>query len=93
MAGAFPPYGGAASSQSSTAFAMTSFVSRSGRSLALLALIAMFSACSPHQMIVRGVADELASQSQADEDDLELAREASAFYLKLSASLLAGSGK
>jgi predicted anti-sigma-YlaC factor YlaD len=67
---------------------MTSFLSRSGRSLALLSLIAVFSACSPRQMIVRGVANELASQGQTDEDDLELAREASAFYLKLSESLL-----
>jgi predicted anti-sigma-YlaC factor YlaD len=46
-------------------------------------------ACSPRQMIVRSVADELASQGQAAEDDLVLAREASAFYLKLSESVLA----
>ena len=39
-------------------------------------------------MIMQGFADELATQSNADEDDLELAREASAFYLKLSESLL-----
>jgi predicted anti-sigma-YlaC factor YlaD len=39
-------------------------------------------------LIVQGVASELASQGQAPEDDLILAREASAFYLKLSESLL-----
>jgi hypothetical protein len=45
-------------------------------------------ACSPHQMVVRSVADELAAQGQSSEDDLDLAREASAFYLKLSESVL-----
>lgn len=44
--------------------------------------------CSPRQLILDGVANELASQGQAAEDDLVLAREASAFYLKLSESLL-----
>ncbi len=38
--------------------------------------------------MVQGIGDELASQGQAAEDDLVLAREASAFYLKLSESLL-----
>lgn len=41
-------------------------------------------------MIVRGMADELAAQGQAAESDLDLAREASAFYLKLSESVLRG---
>lgn len=36
------------------------------------------------------IADELANQGQASEPDLELAREASAFYLKLSESVLGG---
>lgn len=45
-------------------------------------------ACSPRHLIVQGVANELASQGQAPEEDLILAREASAFYLKLSESLL-----
>ena len=40
-------------------------------------------------LLVQGAADELASQGQAAEDDLVLAREASAFYLKLAESLLA----
>lgn len=39
-------------------------------------------------MLVRGMADELAQQGQAAEEDLGLAREASGFYLKLSESLL-----
>lgn len=39
-------------------------------------------------MVIGGIADELAAQGQASENDLELAREASAFYLKLSESVL-----
>ncbi|MCF8167167.1 MAG: TRAP transporter TatT component family protein [Rhodoferax sp.] len=53
-------------------------------SVALMGL----SACSPKYLIVQGVANELAAQGQAPEDDLVLAREASAFYLKLSESVL-----
>lgn len=45
-------------------------------------------ACSPRLLIVQSAADELASQGQAEEEDLVLAREASAFYLKLSESIL-----
>ena len=48
----------------------------------------LLSACSPRLLIIQGVADELASQGRAAEDDLQLAREASAFYLKLSESIL-----
>jgi len=48
----------------------------------------LLAACSPRQMIVDGFANELASQGAVVEDDLVLAREASAFYLKLSESLL-----
>lgn len=44
--------------------------------------------CSTQQWVMRGVADALAAQGQAPEDDLQLAREASAFYLKLSESVL-----
>ena len=57
-------------------------------SLALLALCCALAACSPRQLLVQGVGDALASQGQAQEEDIELAREASAFYLKLSESLL-----
>jgi predicted anti-sigma-YlaC factor YlaD len=46
------------------------------------------SACSPKYLIVQGIANELATQGSAPEDDLVLAREASAFYLKLSEALL-----
>ncbi|MDO9158136.1 MAG: TRAP transporter TatT component family protein [Burkholderiaceae bacterium] len=56
--------------------------------MVLLAVLAALAACSPRQLLVRGVADELASQGQADEEDLGLARDASPFYLKLSESLL-----
>ncbi len=45
-------------------------------------------ACSPRLLIVQSAADELAGQGQAPEEDLVLAREASAFYLKLSESVL-----
>lgn len=61
---------------------------RSGRALLALAVAASLAACSPRQMIVGGMADELAAQGQAAENDLDLAREASAFYLKLSESVL-----
>ena len=43
---------------------------------------------SPRQMLLSGVADALAAQGRADEDDLLLARDAAPFYLKLSESLL-----
>jgi predicted anti-sigma-YlaC factor YlaD len=45
-------------------------------------------ACSPKYLIVQGLANELATQGNAPEEDLVLAREASAFYLKLSEALL-----
>ena len=53
----------------------------------ILALLSL-AACSPQQMVMQSVADELASQGQSAENDLELAREASAFYLKFSESVL-----
>ncbi|MBC7918576.1 MAG: hypothetical protein H7Y28_12285 [Rhodoferax sp.] len=56
---------------------------------AVLVLLLGLSACSPRYLIVQGVANELANQGNAAEDDIVLAREASAFYLKLSESLLA----
>lgn len=48
----------------------------------------LLAACSPTSLIVRNVADELAAQGQASEEDLDLAREASPFYLKLAESVL-----
>ena len=45
-------------------------------------------ACSPQSLLLRAAADQLAGQDQADEEDLLLARDASAFYLKLSESVL-----
>lgn len=53
-----------------------------------LGLLLCLGACSPRHLIVQGVADAMATQSAAPEDDLVLAREASAFYLKLSEALL-----
>jgi hypothetical protein len=54
----------------------------------LLSWLLLLGACSPRHLILKGFAGELASQSSAPEDDLVLAREASAFYLKLSESVL-----
>ncbi len=56
--------------------------------IAAVAAAAALSACAPQTLLVRAAADQLASQGQAAEDDLGLAREASAFYLKLSESVL-----
>jgi predicted anti-sigma-YlaC factor YlaD len=58
------------------------------RLLNYTAISILLCACSPHYLIVQGVANELANQGQAVEDDLVLAREASAFYLKFSESVL-----
>ena len=54
----------------------------------LISLLALLGGCSPRHLIVQGIGNELANQSEADEEDLSLAREASAFYLKLSESIL-----
>lgn len=59
------------------------------RSALTLFLLTLFlGACSPRQMVIGGIADELAGQGQAVESDLDLAREASAFYLKFSEAIL-----
>ena len=57
--------------------------------VAIAALALVLSGCSPTALIKRSLGDELAKQGQSQEDDPGLAREASAFYLKLSESLLA----
>lgn len=51
------------------------------------ALLLALCGCSPRLMLVRGMADGLAAQGESPEDDPVLAREASAFYLKLSESI------
>ena len=58
-------------------------------SVLALGFCAVLSGCSTQGLVTRAMADALASQSQSSEDDLQLAREASAFYLKLSESVLA----
>lgn len=58
------------------------------RRLTLCLLLCLLGACSPRMMLVRSVADQLAGQGQAEEDDVQLARDASPFYLKLSESVL-----
>jgi len=56
--------------------------------LTLLVLaVATLSGCSVRQHLLRQVADEMSQQS-VEEEDIGLAREASAFYLKMSESLL-----
>ncbi|MBK6908378.1 MAG: hypothetical protein IPH08_15350 [Rhodocyclaceae bacterium] len=59
--------------------------------LATFALLLALTGCSPRQLIIDGIGSEMARQGAAPEEDLELAREASAFYLKLSESLLRAS--
>lgn len=54
----------------------------------MLAVALGLSACAPRTLLLNSVGDQLAGQASAEEDDLVLAREASAFYLKLSESVL-----
>ncbi|CAD5370983.1 conserved hypothetical protein [Rubrivivax sp. A210] len=61
---------------------------RVGLLVAALLALALLGGCSPQALLVRGVADQLAGQGSEAEDDLDLARESSAFYLKLSESVL-----
>jgi predicted anti-sigma-YlaC factor YlaD len=59
-----------------------------GRLMGLLLLASLLGACMPRQLLVNSAADALTAQGQAEEEDIGLAREASAFYLKVSESLL-----
>ncbi len=54
----------------------------------LLVLLVSLCACSPRELVIQRIGDELAGQGGAPEDDLQLAHEAAAFYLKLSESIL-----
>lgn len=63
-------------------------VGRTGLAAVAVVWAIAVSACSPRVLLVQGIADELATQGQADEEDLGLVRDASPFYLKLSESLL-----
>jgi hypothetical protein len=58
------------------------------RMMGLLLMASLLGACMPRQLLVNSAADALTAQGQAAEEDIVLAREASAFYLKLSESLL-----
>lgn len=64
------------------------FCKRRLATLVLLAAASLLSACVPRQLLVNEAANALSGQGQAEEEDMGLAREASAFYLKLSESLL-----
>ena len=48
----------------------------------------LFSGCAVHPFVVDQTAQALSAQPMSSEDDLQLAREASAFYLKFSESIL-----
>ena len=56
--------------------------------LAVLSLAMLLGGCSPNQLIVRSLADELATQSQGSETDLDLLRDAAPFHLKFSELVL-----
>jgi predicted anti-sigma-YlaC factor YlaD len=63
-------------------------ISHTARWYALaIALLLALGGCSPRLLLVRSMADGLAAQGESPEDDPVLAREASAFYLKLSESI------
>ena len=55
----------------------------------VIAVSLLLAGCSPNRMLARVVADQLAAQAQDQEDDLELARDAAPFFLKLGESVLA----
>ncbi len=59
-------------------------------SLVPLALVAVLqlAACTPRQLIVDSLADELSAAGQGNENDLDLLRDAAPFHLKLSESVL-----
>lgn len=59
-----------------------------GRLFTVAMVASLLSACMPRQLLVNSAADALTAQGQAEEEDIGLAREASAFYLKVSESLL-----
>ncbi len=61
---------------------------KAGSTLVVAMLAFQLAGCSPRQMIVGGLADELAASGQGSEDDLELVRDAAPFQLKLSESVL-----
>lgn len=54
-------------------------------------MVLQLAACSPRQLVVGQVADELASQPLGDESDLLLVRDAAPYHLKLSEAVLAKS--
>ena len=58
------------------------------RFISCLALLLVLSGCAVRPFMVDQTAQVLSGQGMSSEDDLQLAREASAFYLKLSESVL-----
>ena len=58
------------------------------RSLAAILVALLLSACAPRQLVLGQLADELAAQGQSAEADLELARDAAPYHLKLSEAVL-----
>lgn len=64
-----------------------SFAATCGKFALLLSLV-LLAGCSPRQYVVGKLADELSGQEMGAESDVELVREASAYHLKLSETLL-----
>lgn len=58
------------------------------RTMVLALAVSGLTACSTRQLVTNRLADALAAQGQTAETDLELARDASPFYLKLAESVL-----
>lgn len=58
------------------------------RLLNLLLISLLLSGCAVRPFVLKQTADALSGQELSDEEDLQLAREASAFYLKTSESVL-----
>lgn len=58
------------------------------RLLKLFVVFLLLSGCAVRPYVLNQTADVLSGQGLSDEDDLQLAREASAFYLKTSESVL-----
>ena len=73
---------------SPTASRLTPHFAPALRCLAVIFAALVLSACAPRQLVIKQLADELAAQGQSAEADLELARDAAPFYLKLSESVL-----
>lgn len=67
---------------------MPSYLPKAGPVLLALVAALQLAACTPRQLIVDSLADELSASGQGNEGDLDLLRDAAPFHLKLSESVL-----